>query len=91
MPAEVTAVINNEGFDRQILAKVQSRTCRAVLEHMRDTLVVVFRKEFEDLVFKVAPIKTPWDKLETVSTADMSTVIPPQHAVYLKRNDHLTL
>jgi hypothetical protein len=53
-------------------------------------LVIIFRKDFEDLVFKVAPIKTPWEKLESVPAADMSTVIPPQHAVYLKRNDHLT-
>ncbi len=53
-------------------------------------MVIIFRKDFEDLVFKVAPIKTPWEKLESVPAADMSTVIPPQHAVYLKRNDHLT-
>ncbi len=47
-------------------------------------MYVIFREDFAGLVFKVAPVKTPRDELTSYPPADMSTVIPQQHAIYFE-------
>ncbi len=84
---DVDAVYLDEQYARRTVVKVQYRTCRAVLEHLRGRQVIVFRKDFEGLVFKVAPVKTPRGELTSYLPADMSTAIPPQHAIYFEGND----
>ncbi len=54
-------------------------------------MIVIFRKNFKDLVFKVAPIKTPREEVAEMPPAEMSTLIPPQHAFYLRSNQSLLL
>jgi hypothetical protein len=58
------------------------------LEDMRDCMIVIFRKDFEGLVFKVAPVKTRKEALASIPPADMSTLIPPQHAIYFEGTAH---
>ncbi len=84
---DVDVTYKDGKYDWTDVVKVQYRTCRAVLERMRDRQVIVFRKDFEGLVFKVAPVTTPRDELASYPPADMSTLIPPQHAIYFEGND----
>ncbi len=82
--SDVIAVCYTELITTTRVLKLQSRTCRAVLEHLRDQMIVLFRANFEGLVFSVAPAKIPRNERPNIPPADMSTLIPSQHALFVE-------